>query len=157
MSSSEQQALASVVASGFAVDRLRALGWASLNASALPAAALWLAAGIHLSPTLLWLALVTWPACAALAAASLALASRFRRSYEAGQPATRGLARVHFTAGAPSAAATLSLLAAVLGAELWLAAVVPALMPPEALVAVRVAWPTLVAATVAARARELAA
>ena len=107
MSSSEQQALASALADGLAVDRLRALGWASLNASTVPALVLWLDAGIHLPAALVWLALVTWPACVGLAATSFALASRFHRSYEAGQPAARGLARVHFAGGAPSASGRL--------------------------------------------------
>jgi hypothetical protein len=153
---SEQQVLASVLAAGFALDRLRALGSASLNAAALPTLILWIAAWVRLPALVVWLAVAIWAACAGLAIVCAASESRFRRRYEAALPASRPLARVSFSSAAPSRASTvLAALAAVLSSLLWLNAWAPLLVPAEPLAFVRLAWAILVAATVVARWREL--
>ena len=156
MSGSEPHALADVLASGFAVHRLCALGWASLNASALPVLVLWIGAGVHLPAALMWLGLVLWPACAALGAASLGLAWRLRRRYDTAQPAARTLARIHFAAGSPSGSALLACLAGVAGGGIWVGAAAPHAVAEGTMTGVRVAWAALATATLAVRAREAA-
>jgi hypothetical protein len=152
----EQDTLAAALAAGFAVERLRALGWAALNAAALPTLVLWISGAVPVHAALVWLAAATWPACAAVALACAATESHFRRACESALPAARTVARVSFSsAGHPSNAAVLVTLAGASSAFIWLAAVAPESVPRGALGLARAAWPVLVAATVTRRWRAL--
>ena len=158
MSAREQETLAAVLAAHFAVDRLRGLGWAALNAAALPTLVLWLAASVRLPAPLVWLAEATWPACALVAIACAASEWHFRRVYIAGLAASRRVARVWPAADTtrpPSA--TFVPPAAALGSVIWVATVAPDLLAPAPVSFIRTAWATLLAATLAMRFLELSA
>jgi hypothetical protein len=153
---SEQQALARVLADAFAVHRLRALGSASLNAAALPTLVLWIDAWVRLPAPVVWLALVTWPACATLAIVSIVAESSFRRRLDARLPPTRLGARISFVPAAlPPRSAIGAVLAGALGSLIWLGAVAPSLLAPEASAILRTTWALLIGATLLARHVEL--
>jgi hypothetical protein len=155
---SERQALARVLADAFAVHRLRAIGSTSLNAAALPTLVLWIHALVPLPAPVMWVALVAWPACAVLAITCIAAEGGARRRLEAARPLSRRVARISFAPAAPpSRSAILGFLAAASSALIWLEAVAPALVAPEAGAIFRTTWALLVAAAVLARYCDLPA
>jgi hypothetical protein len=147
-----------VLADAFAVHRLRALGSASLNAAALPTLVLWIDAWVRLPAPVVWLALVTWPACVTLAIVSIAAEATFRRRLDSRLPPSRLGARISFVPAAlPPRSAIGAVLAGALSSLIWLEAVAPALVAPEAGAIFRTTWALLIAATLHARHRELSA
>jgi hypothetical protein len=137
-----EEALADVLRTHFAGQRLRGATVAYAHGSALPTLVLWLNAQRPAPSLVVWIAALAWAVCTLLAL-SLGIAARQQRiRLKVLLPGTRRVARVEFPAGErrPAASSILSSLAVVASGSLWIHGLAPHHVSPSLLAASSVSW-----------------